>query len=43
MVIAKWDGALDLKRVKRVLSHGVPELYDETLDTVAGEIAALRK
>ena len=33
----------DLKRVKRVLSHGVPELHDERLDTVAGEVAALRR
>src|SRR3977135_2027096 len=24
MVIARWDGSLDLVRVKRVLSHGVP-------------------
>jgi len=43
MVIARWDGSLDLARVKRVLAHGVPELHDERLDTVAGEIAVLRK
>src|SRR5438105_7561068 len=43
MVIARWEGALDLKKVKRVLSHGVPELHDERLDTVAGEVAALRR
>ena len=42
MVIARWEGALDLSRVRRVLAHGVPELYDERLDAV-GEIAALRK
>ena len=43
MVIARWEGSLDLARVKRVLAHGVPELHDERLDTVAGEIAVLRK
>jgi aerobic C4-dicarboxylate transport protein len=43
MVVARWEGALDMKRVKRVLSHGVPELHDERLDTVAGEVAALRR
>jgi aerobic C4-dicarboxylate transport protein len=43
MVIARWDGSLDLSHVKRVLAHGVPELHDERLDTVAGEIAALRR
>jgi len=35
MVIARWDGSLDLVRVKRVLAHGVPELHDKRLDTVA--------
>jgi len=34
MVIARWDGSLDMVRVRRVLAHGVPELHDETLDTV---------
>src|SRR4249920_2719735 len=43
MVIARWDGSLDLARVNRVLAHGVPELHDERLDTVAREIAVLRK
>jgi aerobic C4-dicarboxylate transport protein len=43
MVIARWEGALDLAKVKRVLAHGVPELHDPRIDTVAGEIAALRK
>ena len=37
MVIARWDGSLDLARVKRVLAHGVPELHDERLDTVAAK------
>jgi aerobic C4-dicarboxylate transport protein len=35
MVIARWDGSLDLVRVKRVLAHGIPELHDKRLDTVA--------
>jgi aerobic C4-dicarboxylate transport protein len=43
MVIARWEGALDMARVKRVLARGVPELHDPKIDTVAGEIAALRK
>jgi aerobic C4-dicarboxylate transport protein len=43
MVIARWDGSLDLSHVKRVLAQGVPELHDERLDTVKGEIAALRR
>ena len=43
MVIARWEGALDMAKVKRVLAHGVPELRDPRIDTVAGEIAALRK
>jgi aerobic C4-dicarboxylate transport protein len=34
MVIARWDGSLDLAQVKRVLAKGVPELHDERLDTV---------
>ena len=34
MVIARWDGSLDMVRVRRVLAHGVPELHDERLDTV---------
>jgi len=33
--IARWDGSLDLVRVKRVLAHGIPELHDKRLDTVA--------
>jgi len=43
MVIARWEGSLDLARVKRVLARGVAELHDERLDTVAAEIVALRK
>ena len=43
MVIARWEGALDMAKVKRVLARGVPELHDPRIDTVAGEIAALRK
>jgi aerobic C4-dicarboxylate transport protein len=34
MVIARWEGALDMPRVRRILAHGVPELHDERLDTV---------
>jgi aerobic C4-dicarboxylate transport protein len=34
MAIARWEGALDMQRVKRTLAHGVPELHDETLDAV---------
>jgi len=34
MAIARWEGALDMPRVKRTLAHGVPELHDETLDAV---------
>jgi aerobic C4-dicarboxylate transport protein len=34
MVVARWDGSLDLSHVKRVLAHGVPELHDERLDAV---------
>jgi aerobic C4-dicarboxylate transport protein len=43
MVIARWEGQLDLVHVRRVLAHGVPELHDDRLDTVAGEAAALRR
>ena len=43
MAIARWDGALDLKRVHRVLKGGVPELHDETLDSVPAELAHLRR
>jgi aerobic C4-dicarboxylate transport protein len=43
MVVARWEGALDMTRVNRVLARGVPELDDPAIDTVAGEIAALRK
>ncbi len=43
MAIARWDGALDLKRVNRVLKGGVPELHDETLDSVPAELAHLRR
>ena len=28
MVVARWEGALDMAKVKRVLAHGVPELHD---------------
>ncbi len=34
MVIARWEGSLDMARVRRVLAHGVPELHDDKLDTV---------
>jgi aerobic C4-dicarboxylate transport protein len=34
MAIARWEGALDMPRVRRTLSHGVPELHDETVDAV---------
>ena len=34
MVVARWDGSLDMAHVKRVLAHGVPELHDERLDAV---------
>jgi aerobic C4-dicarboxylate transport protein len=34
MVVARWDGSLDLTHVKRVLAKGVPELHDERLDAV---------
>ena len=43
MAIARWEGALDMRHVTRVLTHGVPELHDETLDRLSGEMAALRK
>lgn len=43
MAVARWDGSLDMGRVKRVLAHGVPELHDPRLDTVTGEIEKLRK
>ncbi|MEO8260407.1 MAG: dicarboxylate/amino acid:cation symporter [Acidobacteriota bacterium] len=43
MVIARWEGTLDMARVAQVLARGVPEFDDPRLDTVAGEIAALRK
>jgi aerobic C4-dicarboxylate transport protein len=34
MVIARWEGALDMSQVRRVLADGVPELHDDTLDAV---------
>jgi len=34
MVIARWEGSLDLVRVRRILAHGVPELPRRDLDTV---------
>ena len=37
------DGSLDRARVTQVLAHGIPELHDERLDTVSGEMATLRK
>jgi aerobic C4-dicarboxylate transport protein len=43
MVIARWEGQLDLKHVRQVLAGGVPELHDERLDTIAGEAAAFRR
>ncbi|MEO8682675.1 MAG: cation:dicarboxylase symporter family transporter, partial [Vicinamibacterales bacterium] len=42
MAIARWDGALDMAQVNRVLSHGVPELHDPSLDSVSAEIEKLR-
>jgi aerobic C4-dicarboxylate transport protein len=39
MVVARWDGSLDLAHVKRVLAHGVPELHDERLDAVQQQSA----
>jgi aerobic C4-dicarboxylate transport protein len=42
MVVARWEGSLDMSRVARVLNGGVPELHDERADTVSGELAALR-
>jgi aerobic C4-dicarboxylate transport protein len=43
MAIARWEGSLDMARVKRVLATGVPELHDERLDTYRGEISALKR
>jgi aerobic C4-dicarboxylate transport protein len=34
MAIARWEGALDLTRVRRTLARGVPELHDEKLDAI---------
>jgi aerobic C4-dicarboxylate transport protein len=34
MAIARWEGALDIARVRRVLAHGVPELHDDKLDAI---------
>jgi aerobic C4-dicarboxylate transport protein len=34
MAIARWEGALDVPRVRRALAHGVPELHDEKLDAI---------
>jgi aerobic C4-dicarboxylate transport protein len=34
MVIARWEGALDMPRVRRILAHGVPELHEDALDAV---------
>jgi aerobic C4-dicarboxylate transport protein len=34
MAISRWEGALDVARVRRVLAHGVPELHDEKLDAI---------
>src|SRR5205085_3225340 len=28
MAIARWEGALDLRRVRRVLNEGIPELHE---------------
>ncbi len=42
MAIARWDGSLDMVKVRRVLSHGVPELHDPRLDVVADELKKLR-
>jgi Na+/H+-dicarboxylate symporter len=42
MVVARWDGSLDLVRANRVLAGGVPELHDERADSISGELAALR-
>jgi aerobic C4-dicarboxylate transport protein len=35
MVIARWEGTLDMARVTRVLAHGVPELHDEKADSIS--------
>jgi aerobic C4-dicarboxylate transport protein len=43
MAIARWDGALDLTRVRRTLAGGIPELHDRSLDSVPAEIAALSR
>jgi aerobic C4-dicarboxylate transport protein len=43
MAISKWEGSLDIARVNRVLSTGVPELHDPKLDSVSAELAALRR
>jgi aerobic C4-dicarboxylate transport protein len=43
MAISKWEGSLDIARVNRVLSTGVPELHDSKLDSVSAELAALRR
>jgi aerobic C4-dicarboxylate transport protein len=43
MAISKWEGSLDIARVNRVLSTGVPELHDPKLDSVSAELAALRQ
>jgi aerobic C4-dicarboxylate transport protein len=34
MAIARWEGALDIARVRRTLAHGVPELHDEKMDAI---------
>jgi len=34
MAIARWEGSLDMARVRRTLADGVPELHDEKLDTI---------
>jgi aerobic C4-dicarboxylate transport protein len=43
MAIARWDGALDLTRMRRTLAGGIPEPHDRSFDSVPGEIAVLRR
>jgi len=34
MAIARWEGALDVPRVRRILAHGVPELHEVDAEAV---------
>ena len=42
MAVSRWEGSLDMARVNRVLSRGVPELDDPSLDAVGSEIEKLK-